>query len=316
VFLDFTRDLPIELRPRFSMDSPEFQFRSYVLSNDAISVVYLHRRTAPGYEGMTRPQPFRVRTGPGRFRVQWMTPEDGKPVGESYELTTLEQFLGVNVPAFKVDLACRIDRQTGPAPAPPRPMVGPKGGPSETPLGWKPAWTADLNNPDSVNDWLTVGGNLTIQDGTLCIRTQEESDGEITLAKPRFAGDVRLEFVAYLTGKTAGDLTTLLGVSAGGVQTGYAIQFGGKGRTATRVLRAGKILGEDQKETRLEIGRAYRIAAERDGNTIRLFFDGEKLIERTDDKPLAGRDLDRIGFYTYGGTLCVKELRILVKERP
>ena len=46
---------------------------------------------------------------------------------------------------------------------------------------------------------------------------------------------------------------------------------------------------------------------------IRLFVDGVKLIEATDNQPLAGRGLERIGFYTFNGALCVKDLRVLVR---
>jgi hypothetical protein len=313
VLLNFTRDLPIDLRPRFSMDSPEFQYRSYVLSNDAITIAYFHRRGAYNYEGKTKPQTHRIRTGPGRFRVQWINPEDGKAIGQPYEVATTAQFLGVNVPSFQVDLACRIDRVIGPTPPPPLAKIGPKTPASPAPAGWKVAWTADLVNPAAAKDWLPVAGDLAIRDSILCLRTEEDSEAEATLATPRFPADVRVEFVAYLAGDNPGDLTTLLGTNATGIASGYALQFGAKARTQTRVLRAGKLLGEDQKETRLEIGRAYRIVAEREGDTLRLFVDGEKVIERHDDRPLKGRGLDRIGFYTYGGTLCIKELRVLTK---
>lgn len=313
VLLDFTHDLPVDMRPRFSYDSPEFQFRGYAMSNEAITVLYLHRRG--GYQGQTKPQLLNVHTGPGRFSVRWVNPDDGKQFGDLQQLSTSHQYLGVEVPSFSIDLACRIDRVDTPMPPAPPPTAGPAGQAQPVPAGWKVAWTADLHDPKAVDNWLTTAGALDIRDGTLSLRSEPLNEGETTLASPTFPGSVRVEYVGYLTGKDQGDLTTLLNVSSQGVDSGYALQFAGSGRTLTRALRAGKPLEPELKDVKFEVGRAYRIAAERDGNTIRFFVDGVKLIEATDSQPLTVRGLDRIGFYTFNGALCVKDLRVLVKEQ-
>ncbi|GEM_PF-1053632 len=311
VLLDFARDLPIDVRPKYSNDSPEFQFRSYTLSNSATSVVYLHRRG--GYEGQTREQQFRVQTGPGRFTVKWINPEDGKTVGAPRETSTLNQFLYVKVPAFSVDLACRIDRIDSPLPPAPQPTASATVPAPTIAAGWKVAWIADLNNPKSADQWLTTAGSITTGGGVLCLRSEEAGEGETTLAVPTFPDSVRVEYVGYLNGENSGDLTTILNANASGSSSGYTFQFAGRARTLTRILRASKPLDGENKDLSFEVGRAYRIAIERDGATLRLFVDGRKLLEAVDPQPLAGHDLDRIGFYTFDGALCIKELRVLVK---
>src|SRR5262249_54528931 len=161
--------------------------RSYAMSNGAISVLYLHRRG--DYPGTTRPQSLRVRTGPGRFFVRWINPEDGKQVGDVSDVSTGQQFLTVEVPAFSVDLASRIDRTDAPLAAAPLLTAGPALPARAVPAGWKVAWSANLDDPKSENDWLVNNGTLSISDGVLCLRSDPLEDGEATLAHPTFTGD-------------------------------------------------------------------------------------------------------------------------------
>ena len=48
-------------------------------------------------------------TGPGRFRLRWIDPADGREV-RTEEATTPQQYLQFTPPPVTVDLACRMDR--------------------------------------------------------------------------------------------------------------------------------------------------------------------------------------------------------------
>jgi hypothetical protein len=50
-----------------------------------------------------------LQSGPGRFRVRWIDPADGREV-HAEEVATPQQYLIVQPPPVTIDLACRLDR--------------------------------------------------------------------------------------------------------------------------------------------------------------------------------------------------------------
>ncbi|MFQ6048439.1 MAG: hypothetical protein ACE5K7_03655, partial [Phycisphaerae bacterium] len=112
VLAEFTRDLPIDMRPVASGYTEHNDIRIYALSNGQVTVVYVHHfsdhKTA--YEF---PDRLFVHTGPGAFTARWIDPADGKVVARQ-RVRTAQQYLTLKLPPVTIDLACRLDR-VGPA---------------------------------------------------------------------------------------------------------------------------------------------------------------------------------------------------------
>lgn len=108
VLNEFTKDLPVDMRPLYMGMPSSNQIRGYGLANDKVAVLYVHHYT--DYSKAVEGETLFVTIGPGRFRVRWIDPETGKQVGEEKNLRTRQQFLNLNVPPVKVDIACRIDK--------------------------------------------------------------------------------------------------------------------------------------------------------------------------------------------------------------
>lgn len=82
--------------------------RTSALSNGRVTAVYLHH-FADHASAFELPHHLGVQTGPGRFRLRWIDPEDGRQVLDE-ERTTLQQFLMFRPPPVTVDMACTIRR--------------------------------------------------------------------------------------------------------------------------------------------------------------------------------------------------------------
>jgi len=108
VLNEFTRDLPIDMRPVASGYTEHNDIRIYALSNGRVSAVYVHHFS--DHKSAYRfPDPLFVQTGPGEFRVKWIDPADGKVV-KTEQAATKQQYLVLKLPPVTIDLACRIDR--------------------------------------------------------------------------------------------------------------------------------------------------------------------------------------------------------------
>jgi len=104
----FTRELPIDMRPVRSGFTEHNDVRTYALSNGKVAVLYVHHFSDHS-RPYVLPERLMVQTGPGRFRLTWIDPADGKVV-QTAEASTPQQYLSFKVPPVTVDLACRMDR--------------------------------------------------------------------------------------------------------------------------------------------------------------------------------------------------------------
>ena len=108
VLSDFTKELPVEMKPISTGYTTQFGVRAYALSNGDKAVVYVHHFADHTTE-VAQPFSFGLQTGPGSFRITWINPADGQVV-HTDQVDTPQQYLPLKVPAFKIDLACRLDR--------------------------------------------------------------------------------------------------------------------------------------------------------------------------------------------------------------
>lgn len=109
VLQDFSRNLPLDMRPVASGYTDQQHIRTYALGNGRIAALYVHH-FADHASAYQLPDQLFVATGPGKFKLRWIDPATGQTVKEDAAETT-GQFLKFNVPPVKVDLACRMDRQ-------------------------------------------------------------------------------------------------------------------------------------------------------------------------------------------------------------
>jgi hypothetical protein len=107
ILADFTRELPLTLRPVTPGFTSEQPVQSWALGNDKLTVMYLHHFR--GYEPVTIKDKLHIFTGPGKFHVKWIDPASGNAIREN-DLSTKGYALEVELPEFSIDLAARIDK--------------------------------------------------------------------------------------------------------------------------------------------------------------------------------------------------------------
>ena len=109
VLANFSRDMPVDMKPVPIGYHLQNDVRTWALSNGKVTAIYVHHFSDHAKEFKLRSALF-VGTGPGKFRARWINPADGKFVGPALEVETPSHYVRIAVPPVKVDLACRMDR--------------------------------------------------------------------------------------------------------------------------------------------------------------------------------------------------------------
>jgi hypothetical protein len=108
VLADFTKGLPVDMKPTATGYTSHRDIRLYGMTDGKVSVLYVHH-FADHSTAYTSKERLCIWTGPGKFRLKWVNPEDGQVV-QTAEVESFQQYLHFELPAVKVDVACRIDR--------------------------------------------------------------------------------------------------------------------------------------------------------------------------------------------------------------
>ena len=106
VLADFTKDLPVTMRPVMAGFDGRLPVEVWALGNDQVTVVYVNH--ADTHEGEVDVADVPVWTGPGRFHLKWIEPATGKVVREQ-DLGTRQFVLWLDVPPVKEDLAAKLE---------------------------------------------------------------------------------------------------------------------------------------------------------------------------------------------------------------
>lgn len=167
---------------------------------------------------------------------------------------------------------------------------------------WTLAFEDSFDRAELGDDWQVLIGEWAVDGGEL---RNAEGHSEIMLARP-LSGLLRLEFeVRADASDRLCDFSPAIH-SRAGVETlregGYLLQFGGAANTMNRILRDDEQLEERAVPQMIEPGRWYTVAAELDGDMVRLQVDGRTIVEARDCDPLIGAGQDRVGLYFYGAT--------------
>ena len=108
VLNEFTRDLPIDLRPVAIGYHEHTDIRTYAMCNGRVGAVYVHHFADHAKEYQHRDK-LMMHTGPGKWRLRWIDPADGREV-KAEEASTTAQYLEFRLPPVKVDLAARLEK--------------------------------------------------------------------------------------------------------------------------------------------------------------------------------------------------------------
>ncbi len=106
ILADFTRGLPLDLLPVTPCFEAEQSALVWALADKDMAVLYAQHPKDPA---KAKAGLARLWTGPGKFRVRWIDPDSGNKILEETRETE-QNILDLPMPAFKADLAARLDR--------------------------------------------------------------------------------------------------------------------------------------------------------------------------------------------------------------
>jgi len=180
---------------------------------------------------------------------------------------------------------------------------------------WKVAYTANLKDPKTVEQFTKAGCDITVADGVMTIKSTEDGEAIAFLKAPKFPGDVKVEVVASLSGEKLSDLSVLLNSNEeSGRSGGYLLQVGAKGNKMGRLLRQGTQVDESVNgKAVVTAGKKYTLVAEKNAGTVSLTLDGKEVFSVKDQAPIKGDSSALVALYTWGCTIKVEKLVISTK---
>jgi hypothetical protein len=172
------------------------------------------------------------------------------------------------------------------------------------PATWAMVFSDDFNRPALGPDWKIVQGDWSLKEGALV------SSGGTLLCARKFPGLHKVTFDAEAAPNPAlSDISPFIQAGARGHAEGYLLQFGGHNNECSAIQRTGKLL-RDNRTCRIVPGRAHSLAAEFDGQNVRLTVDGKTVLEYREFLPLIGPDHERVGFYVHEGVIKIRNLKV------
>lgn len=197
--------------------------------------------------------------------------------------------------------------------------------------GWKLAFTDTFDRDELGDDWKVIDGNWKIVDGNL------RGSGTLIMNKGFPEGNPpgfqRFEFEAATDVKpivffknkgkpkvTVSDISSFIQAQppekGKPLRSGYFFQFGGFNNSKNQIRKQGTTLkSDDNPEKVIDVGKSHKIIVENDEGKVRMFVDGELVLEQDEKTSVIGPDQNRAGFYFY--TACkVPEVKVYVKKLP
>ena len=180
---------------------------------------------------------------------------------------------------------------------------------------WKVAYTADLKDPKTAEQFAKVGCTVTVADGVMTFKSTDEGEAIAFLKTQKFPGDVRVELVASLSGEKLSDLSLILnGNEQSGRDSGYLLQVGAKGNKMGRLQRQGTVAEESiNGKGVVSAGKKHTVVAEKNAGTISLTLDGKEIFSVKDNSPIKGDANALVALYTWRCTMKVEKLVISTK---
>jgi hypothetical protein len=180
--------------------------------------------------------------------------------------------------------------------------------PHEAPARGALPFTDDFADAQLGGRYFTQGGSWRVVDGALTTLGDRNLPLWLDVPLPK---DVRLEF--DVTSSSAA-MDAKVEVFGDGVrhESGYIVVLGGWNNTLSGIARRDEHeRGRVMHRTRWEPGRRYHLVVQRrDGRTLELFVDGERVAAYVDADPLAGPGHDRFAFSGWESEVAFDNLAI------
>ena len=160
---------------------------------------------------------------------------------------------------------------------------------------WTLVFSDDFERAELGENWRALNGDWHIEAGKL---VASGGYGEIVINKS-FPGYQRIEFEAMTRAERPCDLSPIIQSGGRGYSGGYLLQFGGCGNVVNRILRGAEVLEDSSADRFIQAGKVHKIAAELDGDTVRLTVDGSTIVEGREAAPLLGERHEMAGLYIY-----------------
>ncbi len=160
---------------------------------------------------------------------------------------------------------------------------------------WTLVFSDDFEREELGENWKVLHGDWHIEAGKL---VTSGGYGEIAINK-RFPGCHRIEFEAMTRAERPCDFSPVIQSAGAGFEGGYLLQFGGGGNTVNRILRGDDVLEDRSADRFIQAGEVHKVAAEFDGDAVRLTVDGSIIVEGHEAAPLLGEGHDMVGLYIY-----------------
>ena len=170
--------------------------------------------------------------------------------------------------------------------------------------GWTLRFSDHFERAAPGADWRALRGDWSIKEGRLAVL----GHGQIMCTKT-FPGAQRLEFDATAEGPC--DLTGVLCAGEGGYAGGYFVGFGTENNAYSKLL----VQGVEVKRWNAVItpGKVHHQIVQREGNTLTHVVDGKVVMTYEDDEPLKGKGHDRVGFYVFGKSQVIDNVKVYTK---
>lgn len=173
----------------------------------------------------------------------------------------------------------------------------------------------DFDRAQIGQSYRRTGGNWRIEKGQLRVRGAKNHPLWLLRTLP---DDVRVELDARSESPDGDIKVELFGDGASHAHgdryeaTSYVIIFGGWNNSKNVLARldehgVDRVVGP---ERRVEPGRTYHFRIDRVDGRLRVWVDGEQLLEMTDPSPLRGRGHDHFGFNNWKSDLWFDNLRV------
>lgn len=153
--------------------------------------------------------------------------------------------------------------------------------------------------------WAVLEGEWSV-DPAGCIVGRSGGNGYLYRVEPH-ADDVRV--TATLRAVDGGEVTIWMCGSPAEVEhVGYTLAVA---TTGAKLQRKGKNV-QEVTTGQVKAGKDHVVTFERSGATLRGFLDGatKPFVEWTDPQPLRGEGHGTLGFYVYGGTISIKDVKV------
>lgn len=148
-------------------------------------------------------------------------------------------------------------------------------------------------------------GSWMVKDNALVGRSQGLS---FARSRQDFLGNIRVEFEVQGLEGTNHDLNVFL--QGEGPGDGIRFYLGQWGSQRSGVDASGKGYKWLPGRQALESGKTYKVAVERDGQTLRMFLDDELVDERIRVLPPTRSGGYRLGFFTWNGAVAIRNVKV------